>query len=538
MKRFALILIALVMLISAVAAPSTLSAIAEGEERAKITVSVYDRGKVPASEGTIENNRWTRWINENGPVDVEFVAVPRTNPQDKLYVLFASGTAPDLVFEYSPSIRSTLYQQGQLMPIGEMIEKYSTNYQEIAEKYPNILSAGLMNDGQVYAFGKINASAVTRCVLIRQDWLDNLGLEMPQTLEDYYEVCRAFCEDDPDGNGENDTYAMAMSYRANETFNQMLYGDVIMEGDDEMRYGWDDIARKLEFKKWLYDNSYIDREFMSDTNGANALQSFLNGKTGILPWLYTLNRSWALGDYTTFRKNVPEGKLTVAPYPELDGVRYMPTLTNPAQITAFVNANCSNPEAVMQYVDFACSKEFAMAFTYGIEGEHYEMIDGMPVITNTEKFTNEVSWAGDFAMLKGKDALAEYQSDTDGFDLSNEIEAEAYEIYKDSLKLYLDDSLSYAGLTHSEHMPQLPEELSLINANIDVNTFFDRAVVSGESYSVEAAIEDAKAAWEQGGGDQIMDWWQNWYANDKDNAFLADQMIEVVIAGNPLNYLK
>ena len=536
MKKQVQIIVTLALVLSMLLSAAPLSAVAE--ERPKITVTIYDRGKVPASEGTIEENRWTRWINENGPVDVEFVAIPRTNSGDKLYVLFASGTAPDLVFEYSPAVRSTLYQQGQLMPLSEALEKYSTTYKERAEKYPNILAAGLMDDGELYGLGKINTSNFTRCVLIRQDWLDNLGLEIPQTLEELRNVCRAFCEDDPDGNGQKDTYAMAMSYRANESFNQMIYGETIMEGDDEMRYGWDDIARRLEFKKWLYDNGYIDREYMSDTNGANAMQSFLNGKTGILPWLTSLDRNWALGDFTTFKKNVPEGKLAVMGYPEIDGVRYMPTLTNPAQITCFVDASTKNLEAVLQYVDFACSKEFAMAFTYGLEGEHYEMVDGMPVITDTEKFAAEVGWAGDFSMLKSAETLAEYQSTTEGFDLSNPIEAEAYQLRKDALALYLNPELKYPGLTHSEHMPQLPEDLSMINANINLNQFYDRAVVGGTDYTVEMAMEDAKNTWTQGGGDQIMAWWQDWYANDRDNAFLAEDMYAIVMPGNPLNYLQ
>ena len=122
MKKQVQIIVTLALVLSMLLSAAPLSAVAE--ERPKITVTIYDRGKVPASEGTIEENRWTRWINENGPVDVEFVAIPRTNSGDKLYVLFASGTAPDLVFEYSPAVRSTLYQQGQLMPLSEALEKY------------------------------------------------------------------------------------------------------------------------------------------------------------------------------------------------------------------------------------------------------------------------------------------------------------------------------------------------------------------------------------------------------------------------------
>ena len=43
------------------------------KKRGSITVSIYDNGSIPAEEGTAEENRWTRWLNENGPVDVKFV---------------------------------------------------------------------------------------------------------------------------------------------------------------------------------------------------------------------------------------------------------------------------------------------------------------------------------------------------------------------------------------------------------------------------------------------------------------------------------
>lgn len=162
----------------------------------------------------------------------------------------------------------------------------------------------------------------------------------------------------------------------------------------------------------------------------------------------------------------------------------------------------------------------------------------MPVITDTEKFAAEVGWAGDFAMLKSAETLAEFQSKTDNFDLSDPIQAEAYQLRKDALALYLNPELKYPGLTHSEHMPQLPEDLSMINANINLNQFYDRAVVGGEEYTVEMAMEEAKSTWELGGGEQIMEWWQDWYKNDRESAFLADEMYAIVMAGNPLEYLE
>ena len=146
------------------------------EERGSITATVYDRGNVPTSEGTTEDNRWTKWINENGPVDVTFVAIPRTGSGEKLNVLFASGTAPDLIFEYAPSVKTPLYQQKQLMPIDDMIENYSTNYKALTEQYPELLKAGKMDDGQTYQFGRINSIRPIRGVAaktgsISWDWI-------------------------------------------------------------------------------------------------------------------------------------------------------------------------------------------------------------------------------------------------------------------------------------------------------------------------------------------------------------------------------
>ena len=46
---------------------------------------------------------------------------------------------------------------------------------------------------------------------VRKDWLDRLGLEPPETLEEYYEVIRAFTLDDPDGNGVQDTIGLTLT---------------------------------------------------------------------------------------------------------------------------------------------------------------------------------------------------------------------------------------------------------------------------------------------------------------------------------------
>ncbi|MDF2713511.1 MAG: extracellular solute-binding protein, partial [Paenibacillus sp.] len=59
----------------------------QSAERPEITVSVYDRGNIPAEEGTVTRNRWTDWINANSPVQVKFVPIPRWESETKFNTL-------------------------------------------------------------------------------------------------------------------------------------------------------------------------------------------------------------------------------------------------------------------------------------------------------------------------------------------------------------------------------------------------------------------------------------------------------------------
>jgi putative aldouronate transport system substrate-binding protein len=497
--------------------------------RKKISATVYDRGNVPAAEGTIENNRWTRWINEHGPVDVAFMAVPRVRPEDKLNTLFASGTAPDLIFEYAPGVKNTLYQQGMIMPVDEMIEKYSTVYKSFLNQSSGIKRAATMPDGKMYHFGKTNEMTPNKCVLIRADWLEKLGLPVPKTLDDYFNTAKAFVEQDPDGNGVKDTFGIVLSYYGGQTTDQwfqVMTNWVV--SNNELVFGWDRHRARLDFKKKIYDAGLVDRDFLSDNNGAKAMQDFVNGKVGILPyqvgWL-----SFTRKEFATLKKNVPGAKVIPAPYPETTWGRFNPTMQNPLQLTAFVNAASKDPEAVMRYIDFISGDSAYLALTFGTEGVHYNLnAAGKPVILDTEKHNREVSWAGDFKMLIPFSVTQKYKSDTDNFDLSSPLEKEGYELYKAAIKLYLDTSVPYADLTSSEHMPQLPMELAALNANITLGDYFNKAIVSGSSYPVDQAIKDAQAAWEKGGGRQIEDWYRNWYRANKDTAFLARDIYEMV----------
>lgn len=150
-----------------------------GEKKDKITVAIYDRGILDPSEGAMEDNRWTKWINENAPVDVEFIAIPRWTSSDKYSNLLASDSAPDLILEYDTTILQNMLSNDCLMPIGDLIDQYSVEYKALVEKYPMMRKLGTVN-GELYYFTRTEAAKPNHVIYIRMDWLKKVGMDMPK----------------------------------------------------------------------------------------------------------------------------------------------------------------------------------------------------------------------------------------------------------------------------------------------------------------------------------------------------------------------
>ncbi|HZG77003.1 MAG TPA: extracellular solute-binding protein, partial [Paenibacillus sp.] len=144
--------------------------------RGRVSSMVLDRGAISPEEGTYADNRYTRWINENGPVDVTFVPIPRAEAVNKLNVLLASGDAPDVLAEYDTAWLGEMANQRQLLPLDELIEAHGPEYKRLLERYPMLRKLGTMEDGKLYLIGSVSRKSNSYGIFIRQDWLERLGL--------------------------------------------------------------------------------------------------------------------------------------------------------------------------------------------------------------------------------------------------------------------------------------------------------------------------------------------------------------------------
>lgn len=129
---------------------------------------------------------------------------------EKKSLMFASGDLPDAFFGHGILDESTEVvkygSQGILIPLEELIDQYAPNVKALFEARPDYKKALTSPDGHIYALPTINETyARTKPVLfINQTWLDHLGLEVPKTTEEFYNVLKAFKTQDPNGNGQAD----------------------------------------------------------------------------------------------------------------------------------------------------------------------------------------------------------------------------------------------------------------------------------------------------------------------------------------------
>jgi putative aldouronate transport system substrate-binding protein len=115
----------------------------------------------------------------------------------------------------------TYGSQGLIVPLEGYIEKYAPKLTAIFEKDPNLKKYVTAPDGHIYTAPKVQQLAHRvnpDNMFINKVWLDKLGLELPETTDDFYSVLKAFKEQDPNGNGKKDELPMSFIYPGDDSF--------------------------------------------------------------------------------------------------------------------------------------------------------------------------------------------------------------------------------------------------------------------------------------------------------------------------------
>ncbi|TVY01867.1 extracellular solute-binding protein [Paenibacillus cremeus] len=490
----------------------------------KITVSIYDRNAVPQGEGTITDNRWTKWINENAPVQVDFVPVPRTNSTEKWNVLFASGQAPDLIMEFSNPYMKELASKGQIIPLDDAIAKYSTNYKKVFQENQTLQKLTKFN-GKTYFFGRTIPYTTNHFLMIRKDWLDKLKLSMPTTTEEYLKVAKAFTEQDPDGNGKKDTFGTTFwdvdyFFQLGQSSDEPLPMSSITSYhliNDQYTRTWDRPKADLAFKKALYDAGAVDKDIFADKTGAKAQQDWVNGKLGI--WgAGGLEGATIYQQYETLKKNNPTAEVAILALPKSEFGQFSPAAGPNMQFVAGINATAKNVEAVVKYVDWLMTPDVQKTLMFGMEGVHYKVgSDGCPKPIDVEKNKKELNWNGDFQMMSQTGTMGKCVDYSNQLDPNKPLDKEYLNLITQARAAYVTPDRP--NTTEAILPVSLPDEMTVIKNTLrtTLTNTYTKAIVSGASYSVDQAMKDAQDAWEKGGGKGIDEFLKKAYTDNKND---------------------
>ena len=356
------------------------------EESVKMSVFVQIRPNVD----NFEDNAMTKWLEEQTNIEFEFVVAEAAEVDTKLNLLLSTGEYPDLIMgmNVNSSLQSMYGKEGVFIPLNDYIED-TTYIKQMFEEYPQVLDSLTMEDGNVYKIPMVNDALHLQSnhkMFINQVWLDNLGLKMPTTTEEFREVLRAFKEDDPNGNGIADEIPMAGSPKGwnasveNFLMDAFVYDPGVQSGAKRLfvqdgqvvaSYTQDAYKEGLKYIQSLFDEGLIARDsFTMDGQGLKNLA--YSSDDVVLGCFPGGSQSTA---YTVTDPQVAE-YTALEPLMGPDGVQtafYNPYACIGASGMCITD-KCEYPEIAMALADLLCSPEGTMWNHSGEKGVDWDWL--------------------------------------------------------------------------------------------------------------------------------------------------------------------
>lgn len=156
-------------------------------------------------------------LEQQTNVKIQWNNIPDTDYNEKKNLLLASGNLPDAFYGagFTDYELVNYGKDGTIIPLEDLIDQYAPNLKALLERRPDIKSSITAPDGHIYglpSWEENNLGSNPFFHVINKSWLDKLGLEVPQTLDEYTEALVAFKTQDPNGNGKPDEIALSFMH--------------------------------------------------------------------------------------------------------------------------------------------------------------------------------------------------------------------------------------------------------------------------------------------------------------------------------------
>lgn len=359
----------------------------------------------PNLTGTVSNLGETplgKELEKKTGIKVEYIHPSEEQARDQFNIMISSGDIPDII-EYNwsaeyPGGPEKAISDGVIIPLNEAFDKYSPNIKKLLAADGELNKQIKSDSGNYYVYPMVRAGDISRVFrgpIIRKDWLDDVGMQVPTTIDEWYDVLKAF----KDKKGATAPFIIQYNQNAGASSlvnnsGMTLYDTFIgayktsdgfyIGEDGKVKYGPIEQQYKeflATFRKW-YSEGLIDKDFpLANSKAVDA--NILGDKSGATVGLVT----GTIGKYLDSMKGKnAKFDLVGAPYPTLKkgetpfsgqcDDKYNP------KVSSAITKTSKNVEIAARWLDYAFSEEGSLTYNYGVLGESYVMENGNPKVTD------------------------------------------------------------------------------------------------------------------------------------------------------------
>lgn len=316
-----------------------------------------------------DNNVWTKGYEQELGIQLKYKwIVDNTQYEQKIGLNLSSGDLPDL-FAVNAKDFNSLAANGAIADLTDAYNKYASPLlKSVIEADPKSFQA-LHYGGKLMALGQPgNLSENVQMIWIRDDWLQNVGLAAPKTMDDVLKIAEAFSKKDPDKNGKDDTYGLGLTkdlfiggfsdlmgfangYHAypniwiKDSSGKLVYGNVQPE-----------MKTVLASLQTMYKAGLLDKEF-GVKDGAKVSELTTAGKIGMEFGAFW-NPGWPLGDN---KKADPNAEWRAYPIVSADSQPALGAVSVGVGSYVVANKKFANPEALIKLANYSMEKGYGQS---------------------------------------------------------------------------------------------------------------------------------------------------------------------------------
>ena len=313
--------------------------------------------------------------------------------------MVASGDWPDLIQNFGMLYTGGAvagYTDGVILDFADMASECLPHYMYLVNQDPETAKAVVTDDDMMlslYTLFRNYMDGPLNGMCIRQDWLDELGLNVPQTYDELHDVLSAFRDQKGAKSpmflinaGAYENGALASGFDTavyiNTEGDGVIYPFYQENGAVKygpMEQGFVDYVTMLN--SWV-NEGLINKDFSAVTGNPmddQFLAAVSTGETGYF------NVPSMLIDIV--ESMIDDPNVNIQPIPDVGktagqdfALGFLSRNYNTAG--ASISSTCKHPEIALKWSDFFYTEEGALLTTYGVEGESYEIINGTPQFTD------------------------------------------------------------------------------------------------------------------------------------------------------------